>query len=167
MVIYTLGYEGATADEFLSELEDCGIECLVDVRELPLSRKKGFSKTALALALEGIGVGYLHLKALGCPRDIRRALARNGDWESYLDAYCRHLSEQADALQELLSVCLSQRVCLLCFEADAERCHRSLIASALSSLTDQTNVRHLRMGESRAEAVRHRLSTAADMPVRQ
>jgi hypothetical protein len=71
LVIHTLGYEGATLAEFITRLKMAGIMTVADVRQMPLSRKRGFSKTALAAALEKVGIDYVHIPALGCPKPIR------------------------------------------------------------------------------------------------
>jgi hypothetical protein len=77
MRIFTIGYEGTTVAEFLAALQKAGVERVIDVRALPLSRRPGFSKTALRGALEEAGTEYVHLKALGTPADGRTA-ARAG-----------------------------------------------------------------------------------------
>ena len=48
-----------------------GVERVIDVRALPLSRRPGFSKTPLRGALEEAGIEYVHLKALGTPAEGR------------------------------------------------------------------------------------------------
>ncbi|MBK6650144.1 MAG: DUF488 domain-containing protein [Betaproteobacteria bacterium] len=48
--LFTLGYEGLTIDAFIARLQAAQVKTVVDVRELPLSRKKGFSKTGLPQA---------------------------------------------------------------------------------------------------------------------
>ncbi|MBU1626147.1 DUF488 domain-containing protein, partial [bacterium] len=67
MELYTIGYEGRETDEFISELKKHDITRLIDIRENPFSRKKGFYKSALKTALENQGIEYIHLKALGTP----------------------------------------------------------------------------------------------------
>jgi uncharacterized protein (DUF488 family) len=75
--IFTIGYEGAAMDEFLAALKNAGVERLIDVRALPLSRRPGFSKSPLRSTLEEAGIEYVHLKALGTPAEGRSA-ARAG-----------------------------------------------------------------------------------------
>jgi len=60
-MIYTIGYEERTLEEFIEQLKLFNISTLVDIRENPFSRKKGFSKNALAQSLEENGIEYLHL----------------------------------------------------------------------------------------------------------
>ena len=64
--------------EFLSALQEAGVQRVIDVRALPLSRRPGFSKTPLRLALKEAGIDYVHLKALGTPSEGRSAPARGG-----------------------------------------------------------------------------------------
>lgn len=71
--LYTVGYEGVDLDEFIATLKTFGIKQIIDVRDLPLSRKRGFSKNALASALAEAGVKYLHVKSLGDPKPGREA----------------------------------------------------------------------------------------------
>src|SRR3954467_7185892 len=90
MRIFTIGYEGATMDDFLAALKAAGVERLIDVRALPLSRRPGFSKSPLRAALEEVGVEYVHLKALGTPPDGRSA-ARAGRREDLKRIYAGQL----------------------------------------------------------------------------
>jgi len=62
--LFTVGYEGRSIDELVDALRAAGVERLVDVRELPLSRRKGFSKTALGDTLRDAGIEYIHVRAL-------------------------------------------------------------------------------------------------------
>ena len=55
----------------------------MDVRELPLSRKKGFSKSAFCAALSAHGMAYLHAPALGFPKPIRNQYKADGNWQTY------------------------------------------------------------------------------------
>ena len=56
--LFTIGYEGAHVGQLVQTLENVGIEVLADVRDRPLSRKKGLSKNALAAHLNGAGIEY-------------------------------------------------------------------------------------------------------------
>src|SRR4028119_55833 len=71
MRIFTIGYEGATQAELVAALRAAGVERVIDVRAVPLSRKPGFSKNVLAAGLAEAGIGYVHLKALGTPPEGR------------------------------------------------------------------------------------------------
>ena len=140
--IFTLGYEGISAQQFLRVLQARGIETLLDVREMPLSRKPGFSKQALAEGCERASISYEHWQVLGCPKKIRAAYKMDGDWESYTRRFKKHLPTISDSLEELAARVLSERICLVCFEADPAMCHRSYIAEALTEFAP-IDVMHL------------------------
>lgn len=133
-LVYTIGYEGTDIDGFMSVLKAAGIELLVDVRALPLSRKKGFSKTALTARLENEGISYVHFIALGTPKQGREA-ARAGRYDEFRKIYSRHLTtEQAqEALFTLTGVVKNNVTCLLCFEHDPSTCHRSIVGKWLKT----------------------------------
>ena len=64
MKLFTVGYEGRKPNDLFASLQRCGVDLLIDVRDVPISRKSGFSKNALADGLASAGIGYLHLKGL-------------------------------------------------------------------------------------------------------
>ena len=130
MKLYTFGYEGLNLDTFIDRLQQAGIRQLVDVREYPLSRKKGFSKNALSVALAVHGIEYVSMTTLGCPKTIRQRFKLDGDWSIYEKSFRRYLKTQADPIRELALAAKRKTACLLCFEADYNRCHRSLVARA-------------------------------------
>ena len=141
----TIGYEGATVPGFLEALREGKVELLVDVRAVASSRRPGFAKTKLSANVEEAGIGYLHLRALGTPAD-GRAAARAGRHAEMHRIFLEHLATEAaqDELSALADMVRSgRRICLLCFEADPEHCHRSLVARALADLVPIT-VEHLR-----------------------
>jgi uncharacterized protein (DUF488 family) len=132
-VVYTIGYEGTDIDRFVATLKTAGVKRVADVRAVALSRKKGFSKKALAARLEAEGIDYLHFVALGDPKPGREA-ARAGLFDEFRAIYGAHLdSEDAQAsLRELVGAAGEQPTCLLCFERDPVTCHRSIVAEAMA-----------------------------------
>lgn len=132
--LHTIGYEGTDIDSFVRCLVKADIEVLVDVRELPLSRKKGFSKNGLRTAVEKIGIKYIHLRSLGDPKP-GRAAAKAGKKNEFRRIFDAHLqtSQAQVGLEELRSSALAQRACIMCFEKDHSACHRDIVASELSS----------------------------------
>jgi len=132
--IFTIGYEGADVDRFLTTLKDAGIATLADVRAVALSRKRGFSKSALRDALASQGIGYQHFIRLGTPKEGRQA-ARAGDGALMRRIYCDEVlaAEPAqDAFRELEALAQSQPICLLCFERDPENCHRRVLTQRMA-----------------------------------
>lgn len=129
--VFTIGYEGATFDEFVAALLRAGVRQVIDVRALPLSRRPGFSKTALAGGLAEAGIGYVHLKALGTPKAGRDA-AKKGDRATLEAVYSGQLElpeAQAQAAR-MRALAEEQPSALLCYERDPCVCHRSLLLAA-------------------------------------
>jgi uncharacterized protein (DUF488 family) len=58
MALFTFGYEGLSIADFIARLTSSGVREVFDVRDLPLSRKRGFSKKSFAAALEAAGISY-------------------------------------------------------------------------------------------------------------
>jgi uncharacterized protein (DUF488 family) len=129
--VWTIGYEGHDPESFVSTLRKARIERVVDVRELPLSRKAGFSKNVLAAGLQRAGIAYSHAKALGTPRPVRHALKAGGSVEDFRRDYLAHLRENMDAVEELERVASGERCALLCVERELETCHRGVLAEVL------------------------------------
>jgi uncharacterized protein (DUF488 family) len=127
----TIGYEGASLPAFLATLKTAGVTLLLDVRELPISRRKGFSKTPLSEALSGIGIDYQHERALGAPRNMRYRLREDGDLKRYFADFREYLATQ-EALLDQLARTLTGYVALLCFERNPAECHRSVVVAALA-----------------------------------
>jgi uncharacterized protein (DUF488 family) len=129
----TIGYEGADIDDFIATLRLANIRLLIDVRELPISRRRGFAKSALTAALAGAGIDYLHLRGLGDPKPGREA-AREGDLRKFHRIFLKHLSSRAaqSDLETAKSRIVAEHVCLMCYERDPKVCHRSIVADAIS-----------------------------------
>jgi uncharacterized protein (DUF488 family) len=128
---YTIGYEGTTIETFIASLRAQRIAHLIDIREVALSRKKGFSKTALSEHLERAGVRYSHVRALGCPKAIRDRYRIDGNWSRYSRAFAAYLESQTEVLRGLTRTMKAERCSLMCFEADYTLCHRNLVAREL------------------------------------
>lgn len=126
VVIVSIGYEGRSVEDVVSLLAANEVSVLVDVRLNAVSRKKGFSKTALSNALGEAGIEYRHERALGNPKENREPF-RNGD-ESARETYSRILANGSrDSYESVIALAREQRVALLCFERAHETCHRSCI----------------------------------------
>lgn len=131
MTVFTIGYEGLDIDAFMSLLAEHGIDTIVDVRELPLSRKPGFSKKALTNILNISGREYVHMVDLGCPKLVRDRYREDGNWKRYTEGFLKYLKTQDDAIVELSTLAATSNCALLCYEADSNFCHRSMVANAV------------------------------------
>jgi uncharacterized protein (DUF488 family) len=131
MTVFTIGYEGLGVDAFMLLLNEHSIDTIIDVREMPLSRKLGFSKKALANILSLSGREYVHMANLGCPKPIRDRYREDGDWKRYTEGFLRYMRTQEEAIAELAALVASSNCALLCYEADYNFCHRSMVANAV------------------------------------
>lgn len=132
-VLFTVGYEGIAPPDLISVLVEAGVRVLVDVRELPLSRRPEFSKSALAAALERAGILYRHERPLGTPRHLRHALRADKDVPAFRSAYRAVLNDHEPALLDLATQAARVPTAILCFEADPAVCHRAVIAEELEA----------------------------------
>jgi uncharacterized protein (DUF488 family) len=156
--IATIGYEGTTIEKFVAALQHASIDVLIDVRDLPLSRKKGFSKSALAQILADAEIEYVHLRGLGDPKDGRLA-ARAGKYDLFQRIFVEHMQTEA-ALRDLgvaAEIVATRRACLMCFECSHDKCHRSIIAQHLGEMTGLSAMPLI---------VAHSLVTKAERPIR-
>lgn len=142
-MLSTIGYEGARPDDFVSTLQLVDVRMVIDIRDRAQSRRPGFSKSALRDSLEAAGIGYLHLRELGDPKEGRDA-ARSGDFAKFQKIYAGVLSttEASGALDKIVELSSQMSVCLLCYERDHTECHRKIVADRLESVVG-SKVRHL------------------------
>ena len=142
--ILTIGYERHREPASLvAALQAAGVQRLLDVRELPLSRRRGFSKTALAEALREGGIAYEHDRALGNPKPYRE-LYKAGDVARGRARYTAHVRNgSAPAVDRLAETLPESRTCVLCVEHDHEVCHRAVIVDELRQRLPQLVVEHL------------------------
>jgi uncharacterized protein (DUF488 family) len=131
-LLATIGYEGATLAQVIAKLWTAGVTLVVDVRAIASSRRPGFSKNILAAGLAEAGIEYRHLRALGTPK-AGRVAAHAGRIEDMRIIYEGHLQEPEaeDALAAAAELALHQPAALLCFEAEAAKCHRAIVAQRI------------------------------------
>ena len=123
--LYTIGYEGRALDELIAILAGHRVGRVIDVRELPLSRRRGFSKTPLGAALVAAGIEYVHIREAGNPyRKLKDAVPR----DELLAKYRAYLADAVGAIEAVADAARGRRVALLCYEAEPAQCHRSLLA---------------------------------------
>ena len=141
MRIFTIGYEGTTVGEFIAALKSAGVERVIDVRALPLSRRPGFSKSSLRAALQEARIEYVHLKALGTPAE-GRAAARAGRHEDMQRIYFGQLELPEAMVQsaQMLDLAREKPSAILCMERDPAHCHRTLLLSAAAPQAEIVNL---------------------------
>jgi uncharacterized protein (DUF488 family) len=132
--LYSIGYEKAAFADVLLILQSHGITRIIDVRDLPLSRRPGFSKRQLAAGLQQGGIDYVHLRALGTPPAGREANRRR-QWSLFWEIVEAKLAstEAERDLHRAADLALEAPSCLLCYEADYCICHRRRVGDILSA----------------------------------
>jgi len=129
--LFTIGYEGMALDAFVARLKNFAIDCLIDVREIPISRKCGFSKSGLVQRLGRENIHYVHFRELGSPKPIRQKLKINRDYSTFFKKMDKYLTNKKDALEKVYSYVIDNTCCLMCFEHLAEQCHRKIVATKI------------------------------------
>jgi uncharacterized protein (DUF488 family) len=143
MDLLTIGYEGRSLSDLVQALADSGVDRLVDVRERPFSRRKGFSAMARFEELRKADIVYEHGAGLGNPDSIR-VLWKNGHLGEGKERYRDFLrAERLQYIASVVELASNERVCLLCFEGDSDQCHRSIIAQEAAEVEPALQVRHL------------------------
>jgi hypothetical protein len=130
--IGSVGYERYKYNnDFAQQLAGAGVLRLIDVRELPISRRRGYAKTALGEAMAAVDIEYVHVRALGNPKPFRdlyksgRAVEGRALYQRFL------LEERREALHELVELLREKPSALMCVEHDPATCHRTVIIEAL------------------------------------
>jgi uncharacterized protein (DUF488 family) len=129
--VFTVGYEGRTPDGLVDVLRHNHISKLVDVRERPISRKRGFSKAALTAELGRAGIEYFPLPELGSPSAIRRVYKEAGDFAAFEKGYREHLEPRSRELRALRALVAEEPTAILCYEKDWTGCHRKILSEYL------------------------------------
>lgn len=123
--INLIGYEGLTLEAFIAVLHKNGIERIIDVRKNPISRKKGFSKKPLSMALGFEGIEYVHVPEVGIPSSMRQSLNNQDDYDELFDRYEDEILPNCEeAISHIISMLEEKNSALMCFEQSSLQCHR-------------------------------------------
>jgi uncharacterized protein (DUF488 family) len=137
-ILFTIGYEGISLEEYLNKLITNGIKVLCDVRKNSLSMKYGFSKSQLQNACIGVGIKYIHMPDLGIASDKRQELNTQSDYNKLFLLYRNDILTKTHLQQEDIIELLRtyKRVALTCFEANIHQCHRKHLGEAIAQLPE-------------------------------
>lgn len=125
-VVASVGYQQRNVDDFIDTMRRLEIEKVIDIRELPLSRRKGFSKTALTERLAKAGIVYRHVREAGNPYRKREVSTKQ-----CLRLYMGHLGRNPDVIESVANELRGKRVAILCYEREHNACHRSVLIQLL------------------------------------
>jgi hypothetical protein len=138
IILFTIGYEGISLEQYINKLIVNDIKVLCDVRKNPFSMKYGFSKKQLMTVCEGVGIEYIHIPEVGIESNKRQKLNTQDDYDELFDFYKSKILKKEIAKQaEILSLLKNKkRIALTCFEANINKCHRKLLAESISTMGD-------------------------------
>lgn len=137
-ILFTIGYEGISLEEYLNKLIKNNIKVLVDVRRNALSMKYGFSKSQLQHYCDNLGMLYLHIPEVGIQSDQRQELNTQDDYDNLFTTYCQtNLKGTITSQIKILDLLKKyKRIALTCFEANINQCHRKHLAEAITGLPE-------------------------------
>lgn len=132
---FTVGYEGQEPDQFIKLLSDQGIDILVDVRKDAYSKQdKSYGEGTLSRTASEAQIKYIHMPELGVDYNLRQDLKTTHDYETYFKRYSEYLNKNPDLPAFLAKLSKNNVICLMCYEKDFRRCHRSVLANKLEEL---------------------------------
>lgn len=145
-ILYTIGYEGISQKELLKYLKHNNISVVADVRHLPLSRKKGFSKTSLSEFLSNKNIDYINYRELGADKKLRDKLKEDGNYDTFFKAMTKSMLSHKKQLTEINQIlCDGKNVALMCFEKNFKLCHRMIVAKGVKKINDNDlKIKHLK-----------------------
>ena len=154
--LFTIGHSNRSFEDFIRLLRAHGVEQVIDVRSIPKSRHNPqFERALLARNLRRRRIGYRWLKKLGGRRHAKKDSVNTGWRNAAFRGFADYMATStfSDGLATLEKAAGQKCIAIMCAEAVPWRCHRSLIADALTKR--KWSVRHI---VSRTSARRHRLT---------
>ena len=146
IVLFTIGYEGISLEEYLNRLIKNDVKVLIDVRSNALSMKFGFSKSQLQRYCNRLGIEYIHFPEVGIQSNQRQELNNQSDYDKLFTIYCENNLKKTTASQLKILDLLQKynRIALTCFESDICQCHRKHLAEAIENLPNfKYKVKHI------------------------
>ena len=168
--IFTIGFTKKSAEEFFRLLQEAQVWRLIDIRENRVGQLAGFAKYPdLAFFLDRIGgIAYSYQPLFAPSPEIRDALRKTRDWVQYEKSFLK-LMKQRKVLDAVDPSLFEGKVALLCSEAEADKCHRRLVAEMLaqhwSSQGHAIEVQHLHSAKGPPRMKRARTSHDGTDPV--
>ncbi|MFI5333838.1 MAG: DUF488 family protein [Chlamydiales bacterium] len=154
MEIYTIGHSTRSIEEMIALLKAHGIQTVIDIRTIPKSRHNPqFNQEVFKNTLNKNKIGYRHLKELGGLRHSSKDSINTGWINASFRGFADYMQTPSfqKGVEKLEKIAAKKRCVLLCAEAVPWRCHRSLIADALT--VQKWKVFHI---QSRRSAKRHK-----------
>lgn len=134
-IIYTIGHSTRTMLEFVSLLKAHNVQRIVDVRTIPKSRHNPqFNEKAIERSLRKAEINYVHVALLGGLRHTTIASKNLGWHNRSFRGFADYMSTQEfeEGVEVLEKIAKKETTAIMCAEAVPWRCHRSLVADALT-----------------------------------
>lgn len=136
-ILYTIGYESISLEEYLNKLKKENIKVLCDVRKNAYSQKFGFSKKELQYGAKLLNINYIHIPNLGIEPENRQNLKDKFDYFCLFQRYRKSLLQKINDTNHLLQLLKnSKKIALTCFEKDFKMCHRYELAKFIKNKSD-------------------------------
>jgi len=141
--LFTIGYEGISAEAYFNKLIKNDVRALVDVRRNAASMKYGFHKSQLAHVCKCLGIAYYHIPEVGIENDKRKSLQSQADYDKLFKEYRDNmLSTSTEAQHGIINLYQRyHRIALTCFERLPCQCHRSHLAEHLTETYSDQNIK--------------------------
>lgn len=133
--IFSIGHSTHTIEQLIDLLNAHEISMVIDIRTIPKSRHcPQFNQEELKHSLQQVKIGYRHFKELGGLRSSSKDSLNTGWINASFRGFADYMQteEFEKGIEKLEKIAIKKRCVLMCAEALPWRCHRSLIADALT-----------------------------------
>ena len=145
VTIYTIGFTKKSLKEFIDLLKKNEITKLIDTRLSRDSQLSGFAKSKdIKYVLEEVlKIKYEVIPEFSPTKELLKTYQKDKDWEKYEEGFLELIKERE--LERFKDIVLDEkeRICLLCSEEKADKCHRGLLAEFFSRLGNRVHIIHL------------------------
>ena len=145
VTIYTIGFTKKSLKEFVNLLKKNKITKLIDTRLSRDSQLSGFAKSKdIKYVLEEVlKIKYEVIPEFSPTKELLKTYQKDKDWEKYEEGFLELIKERE--LERFKDIVLDEkeRICLLCSEEKADKCHRRLLAEFFSRLGNKVHIIHL------------------------
>lgn len=143
-MVYTIGHSTRTTSDFVLLLKQHKVEILLDIRVVPYSRfNPQYNREALSQELKKYDILYQHIEALGGIKPTKEIMESAKSCSERSRGFGEYMKtiEFKSSLHYVIGVAKSLVVALMCAESEPTKCHRRLVADALTN--EEVEVAHI------------------------
>jgi uncharacterized protein (DUF488 family) len=142
--VFTIGFTRKSLEQFITLLQEGGIDAVIDIRLRNNSQLAGFAKQDdLAFILKSFGIAYEHRPELAATAEILDTYRQDKQWDGYVAKFGPLMTERQAEVHGTDILQRHQAPCLLCSEHTADRCHRRLVAEYWAEHVPELEIVHL------------------------